>query len=212
MSASMQRLVLDPGDAALCPGLEDIAVAIRNNPDCTQGFMSRKGWAFDPCGRTPKGGYPELLVRVAETGGSVWYAHVFFLADDGDPEDGAGCWISLLTNTLERIDGLSAADVLNNYRKQVIDGHKWIPGYRQGERDICSDHESLEKAILATARKIRAFRWNLRVDREAPGGAVGKAGFPLLEPPPDSELDLSCFDVYGFGAALMQDLKEGDQS
>ena len=207
------RLVYTDQDARDKPWLGELDEAIRNNPDCEKGIMSRQGWVFSECGPNSDGENPELLVHITEglrdhPHGTSWYGHVFRFADNM----GKGCWISMLVKTWIRSNGVDSEAALRIYRELVIGDHKWEPGYRQEPDDIFSVHGTLEEAIGALIRKIRKFRRNLRDPRierwENPFGGVR---IPIDEAPPDSELDLNCFDVYGFAEALCQELTEKER-
>ena len=205
-----RRLAYTDQDGRDKPWLAELDQVIRENPDCERGVMVSQGWVYSDQGPGSAGQKPELLVQVTQglrdgPHGATWYGHVFRFIDGND----TGHWIALLARTWIYIDADSPQAVLEDYQEVVVQSHKWEPGYRQKPDDIASRHDTFEEAVGALIGKIRIFRRNLRDPRieswEEPWEGVL---IPIEGPVPDSERDLSGFDVYGFAEALCRELKK----
>lgn len=201
------RLVRTEQEARDKPWLADLDEALRNNPDCEKGVMSSQGWVFSECGPNSDGENPELLVRISQglrkaPAGYHWYGHVLYRRND----NGTGRWISVLVRTWVRPDGTGHDEVLNQWRRLVVNRVKWTSGYSQDPEDICCARDTFEEAVGALCRQIRGFRRILREERIVDHEDAGTFRVPVTEPPlQGGEQDHACMGIYGFGEALCRE-------
>lgn len=216
-SGSFQhRLVFDDLQAATHPWIRDIDRAVRENPDCETGLMSRQGWVCSENGPTSDGDRSELLVMITQgirrsPGSDNWYGHVFFRSDEPHATDGtgpipggSGNWVSLLVRTWVFPDGPNPDVVLRQWRALVVTGHKWVPGYFQEREDTCARCTSFDDAVRILIRQIRRFRRAVRVEKVVGHDDYGDFRIPIYEDPDDGIQDLSPMGIYRFADQLCE--------
>lgn len=208
------RLVFDDRQAARYPWIRQVDSAIRENPDCETGVMTRQGWACSDNGPNSDGDRPELLVEITRgirrsPASDNWYGHVFFRGDrvrepdvTGSISVDRGKWVSMLVRTWVRPDGPIPDVVLRQWRILVVTGHKWTPGYYQDREDTCAKRSSFEDAVHVLIRQIRRFRRVIRVEKIVGHDDYGDFRIPIYEDPDDGVQDLSPMGIYRFGDQL----------
>lgn len=207
-------LTFDDLQAARHPWIRDIDRAVRENPDCETGLMSRQGWVCSDNGPTSDGDRSELLVMITRgirrsPGSDNWYGHVFFRSDEPHENDetgpisgGKGTWVSLLVRTWVYPDGPNPDVVLRQWRALVVTGHKWMPGYFQEREDTCARCTSFDDAVRILNRQIRRFRRAVRVEKVIGHDDYGDFRIPIYEDPEGGTEDQSPMKVYQFSSRL----------